>query len=294
MVGAIQAAQTGVLGALGAVVVYRRNQVTLVWEIAQSLPRPADLTPTSFGNFGWDVAIAKDQTIYVGAPYQKNAAEDIVGALYVYKLVDNQWPLPPDPLSEGADGDEFGWSVAVDDDGSLVVGAKRAAAVSSQSGGVSRAGVVYEYDIETDGSITLTQTLDARANAVEGGEYGYSVDLNNSQGTNNDYLVVGQRNPLREGSIYIYEWTPLTSPDDEGKYSFQGLFREGGIDGRFGTAVAVDDAANLLAGAPREDVGTLVNAGVVYPKNLQGTNTITTEPDARIPLKSTDIPTFSP
>ena len=225
-----------------------------------------------------------------GRAVSKNAAEDIVGALYVYKLVDNQWPLPPDPLSEGADGDEFGWSVAVDDDGSLVVGAKRAAAVSSQSGGVSRAGVVYEYDIETDGSITLTQTLDARANAVEGGEYGYSVDLNNSQGTNNDYLVVGQRNPLREGSIYIYK----SSPGDDHIFSFQGTFREGGIGGRFGTAVAVDDAANLLAGAPREDVGTLVNAGVVYPRNLQGTNTITTEPDARIPLKSTDIPTFSP
>ena len=68
VVGAIQAAQTGVLGALGAVVVYRRNPVTLRWGIAQSLPRPDNVTPTSFGNFGWDVAIAKDQTIYVGAP----------------------------------------------------------------------------------------------------------------------------------------------------------------------------------------------------------------------------------
>ena len=86
----------------------------------------------------------------------------------------------------------------------------------------------------------------------------------------------------------------MTSPGDDHIFSFQGSFREGGIDGRFGTAVAVDDAANLLAGAPREDVGTLVNAGVVYPRNLQGTNTITTEPNARIPLKSTDIPTFSP
>ena len=291
VVGAFQASRAGVLGALGAVLVYRRNAQNR-WEIVESLPRPDNLTPTTFGNFGKDVAIGLDQTIYVGAPSQINEAGQQVGALYVYKLVGNQWPLPTDPLSEGAAGDEFGWSVAVDDDGSLVVGARRAAAVSQESGGVSRAGVVYEYDIETDGSIKLTQTLDARANAVEGGEYGYSVDLNNFQGTNNDYLVVGQRNPLGVGSIYIYKWSRLTSPDGH-IFSFQGSFKKGGIEGRFGTAVAVDDA-NLLAGAPREDVGIIRDAGVVYPQNLQGTNTITTEPDARIPPKSTDIPTFSP
>ena len=271
---------------------YRRNPVTLRWEIVESLPRP-DITPTTFGNFGWDVAIGSDDTIYVGAPYQKNAAEDVVGALYVYRKDGDVWPLPPDPLSVGAKGDEFGWSVAVDDDGSLVVGAIKAASISPESGGVPRAGVVYEYDIKTDGSITLTQTLDAGANAVDGGEYGYSVDLNNSQGTNNDYLVVGQRNEDGVGSIYIYKWSELTSPDDH-IFSFQGSFFEGGLRGRFGTAVAVDEAANLLAGAPGEDVGNLINAGAVYPKKLQGANNIAAEPDARIPPKSTDIPTFSP
>ena len=242
---------------------YKRNAQNQ-WEIAQQLPKLPDVSFSPTGNFGWDLAIGLDQTIYVGAPYQENAAGDTVGALYLYRKVGDEWPLPPDPLSEGDDGDEFGWSVAVDDDGSLVVGATRAAAVSPQSGGVSRAGVVYEYDIETDGSITLTQTLDSGANAVEGGEYGYSVDLNNADGTYQDYLVVGQRNPLREGSIYIYKWSQLTSPDDH-IFSFQGSFREGGIEGRYGTAVAVV-GSHILAGAPQEDDTGL--SGAVFTRNL--------------------------
>ena len=79
---------------------YKRNAQNQ-WEIAQQLPKLPDVSFSPTGNFGWDLAIGLDQTIYVGAPYQENAAGDTVGALYVYRKVGDEWPLPPDPLSEG-------------------------------------------------------------------------------------------------------------------------------------------------------------------------------------------------
>src|SRR5438093_1505134 len=75
----------------------------------------------AFDDFAWSVALSGD-TAFICTPYTLNSK----GASYVFGRTGSTWSqLQKLSASDGADGDSFGWSVALDDD-TAVVGAPNA------------------------------------------------------------------------------------------------------------------------------------------------------------------------
>lgn len=108
-----------VIGAFGAAFVCEIDRATGN-VLRQSSLRAADFDPEAA--FGFSVALAND-TVVVGAT-DPGGPERLPGsgAAYVFKLIDGQWRqrqklIPPD----GAESDEFGFSVAIDK-GMIIVG----------------------------------------------------------------------------------------------------------------------------------------------------------------------------
>jgi hypothetical protein len=84
-----------------------------------SWTRQAELTASDavpFDYFGWSVAIS-DSTVVVGAQFKNNQT----GAAYVFVRLDATWTQQAElTASDGSEGDEFGYSVAISGSHALV------------------------------------------------------------------------------------------------------------------------------------------------------------------------------
>jgi hypothetical protein len=235
--------------------------------------------------FGSAVALSGDGTVLaVGAPWEASAATGIdgdqsdnsaegAGAVYVYSRTEwGEWTQQAYVKASNTDpGDNFGWSVELNEDGSiLVVGAPEESSSATDIGGDQSdnstwsAGAVYVYSrgemnewtqqeyvkafnpgisdsfgttvaLSAGGTILAVGAIgeDSAATGVNGDEWDNSAD-----GAGAVYVYV--RNEM-EGWI---PWAYIKASNTDG----------GGDSDRFGSSLALSgDGTTLAVGAPGED-----------------------------------------
>ena len=166
------------------------------------------------------------------------------GAAYVYiKDSNGAWSQQAKlTASDGADGDEFGISVAVDGD-TVVVGAR---------GNVSKTGAIYVFTKLADDDWTATTTV-AKLTATGGAAddlFGASVAL-----YGDSTIVVGAP---AAGSAYVF-----TKNSGVWSQAANLTATDAATGDEFGISVAVDDDT-IAVGAYGKDGNSLTDSGLVY------------------------------
>ncbi len=151
--------------------------------------------------------------------------------------------------SDGAAGDQFGRSVAINESGIMIAGSP------FDDDGGSNSGSLYVYT--PDGIGGYSEVKLTASDAVASDFLGYSVAMNEA-----GVVVAGalgnDDNGANAGAIYIYR------PDGSGGYTETKLHAPDGEAGdNFGRSVSINDAGVVLVGAYHDDDHGL-NSGAVY------------------------------
>jgi hypothetical protein len=241
--------------------VYPLQVDPVVWTQQATLTSAAEDGAAS-DNFGYSVSVAGNYAV-VGA-YHANGNK---GAAYIFTSSGSSWSFVheltanTDLATDGTSGDQFGYSVAVSSDGSVIVGAPSKSTGPSNSN--LNEGAVYIFVPNGSSSWVLsseTYPFDGEA----GDLYGASVAIVGSGGV--DFAVAGAPGRLsNEGTIYTqqsgssgnpaFTWT---SPAISEQYS-----PDGSSGDRFGSSVAVNGSGTggtVVVGAPFGNS----NHGVAY------------------------------
>ena len=188
--------------------------------------------------FGRHVAIDGD-TVLVGAYFENNRR----GAVYVYRTTDN-WDTHTETkltASDAAEGDYFGWSVAIDGD-TVVVGTMSGAAA---------------YVLRTtDNWGTHTEIKLTASDGVWSDDFGYSVAIDGAT------VVIGATGAGTGGALYVFLTTDGGATYDEvAKLTAS----DAAADDSFGISVAID--------------GDTVVVGAYFENNRRGAVYVYRTPD---------------
>ncbi len=198
--------------------------------------------------FGYSVAVAGD-TVLVGARYADIDNKANQGAVYVFTRSGSTWTQQKKlTASDGAAGDEFGYSVALSDQ-AVLVGARWA-----DMGSSANRGAAYVFHLAA-GNWNELQKLTASDGGAND-EFGGSVALSGDTALVGAMWDVGAGGS--QGSAYVFvrregtwiEQAKLTAAD-------------GGPADRFGRSVALS-GDRALVGAYLADVGGMVDQGAAY------------------------------
>jgi hypothetical protein len=172
------------------------------WNGAAWVRRGAVLTAADAVSGDWfgRVALNADGTILVVGAHNRNGSR---GGVYIYDWTGSAWVQRGSVLtaSDAAEGDNFGGSISLSDDGSiLAVGAYNWEGANTNQGGV------YIYDWTGSAWVQRGSVLTAN-DAAAGDQFGVSVCFNGA-GT---LLAVGAYNwegsLTNQGGAYIYDTT---------------------------------------------------------------------------------------
>ncbi len=244
----------------GAIYVFDRNPTSGIWSQTTKVV-PAD--GANSDEFGDAVAIGGD-TIVVGSPLNKPGASR-TGAAYVFYRNQggaNAWGLVRKLVSsDGANGDDFGVSVAIYSN-TVVVGDQLNAGLAG-----SGAGAAYVFDRNQGGADNWGQTRKIVASdGVAGASFGRSVAISG------DLAVVGAPNDtpggVQSGSVYAF----LRNQGGTGQWGQvnKSVPADGAAGDQFGFSVALDGQL-LVAGAPHaQNLGVASGAAYLYASNYPG------------------------
>lgn len=201
--------------------------------------------------FGFSAALSSDGTrLAVSANKYDGMSGNDTGQVRVFTWDGTQWSALGQALEGTASGDEFGWSVALSDDGnSLAVGAKFSDGVNGDNSGQVR---VFKWQNGTWQQ--LGQVLEGTAAADE---FGWDVALS----ADGSRLLVGARlhdglNGTDCGQVSVYEWSGSQWTQLGAKVDGQAAGDE------FGVSVALSaDGSRFYAGARLHDSSNGANAG---------------------------------
>jgi hypothetical protein len=196
---------------------------------------------TAFGN---SVAIDGD-TIAVGSFLDGGGK----GAVYVFQRSGDTWNQTGKlTASDGAAGDNLGWSVAIDGD-TVVAGAK-----SADVGADTDEGAVYTFS--RTGPATRTET--AKLTFASGGGPGDA--LGSSVAIDGETIAAGAFGTnANAGTVVTFarSGAPMRTPTAY-------LFASGGVaNDDLGTSVAIN-GDTIVAGAPQVTVGSNIDQGALY------------------------------
>ena len=293
LVGALQAYDADFNNRPGAAYVFTWNSVSEVWT------KNATLNASDGDNgdgFGRSVALDGD-TAVVGA-YQYDEGEPgegqatNTGSAYIFtKDSQGMWKQTAQlTASDAADGDQFGYSVAVDGD-TIVVGAHL------DDDGGAESGSVYVFtkpsgdngwndwnSLSADGKAMLTTKLTAPG-AAAGGYFGNSVAIDGNT------IVVGARkadsayaitkpssDANDDGSI---DWEDWDSLDADGKATLTATLTafDAAAGDEFGISVAIDGNTVVVGAHQHDQSDTVTDSGAAYvftkPGNAWATGTET-------------------
>ena len=197
--------------------------------------------------YGQSIALT-ERFLVIGAPHSDAPHKDS-GSAYVYKRGRNAWQFHTKlTAKDGAEGDLFGISVAIDGD-TILVGADLNDEIAEKAGAV----YAYKYDgkhWKSQGKLTAKDGADTDIFGVRVALYG------------NTALISARRDDIEgigtdAGSAYIFErtkgkWTQtqkLVAPD-------------GKADDRFGRGVALNKETALISAMHHDVAGN--NAGALY------------------------------
>jgi len=154
----------------------------------------------AFDRFGWSVSISSDgNTMVVGAPYNKISGKSEQGSAYVFVRSRGKWIQQQKlTVSDGSDGDRFGWSVSISSDGNIIV----IGAPLVNIGGRSDQGSSYVF-VRSNEQWIQQQKLTALDGSADD-HFGQSVSINGS----GNLMVSGapEKNIAKkpsQGSVYV-------------------------------------------------------------------------------------------
>lgn len=243
LIGAVKgAAQPGGAdtGRQGAVYVFANQGGT--WVETQELVADDGADNDQFGTF---VAL-QGGTAIVGAAAAVVSGNDHQGAAYVFNVDGGTWTETQKLVADdGAAGDEFGWTVALDGTTALV----------GANGNNGAQGAAYVFTLD-GGSWTQSAKLTAD-DGVGNDQLGYAVAI---RGTT---AVVAAPNAtvganIAQGAVYVFEgsgdaWTQAQKLSND----------DGTANQNFAFSLAFD-GTTLLASAPFATVGDNMFQGAVY------------------------------
>ncbi|KAL7529039.1 hypothetical protein ACHAXR_005539, partial [Thalassiosira sp. AJA248-18] len=200
---------------------------------------------------GTSVAFAGDYYI-VGCPFHDGVVGDDSGAVFIYKrelnsfqLLDGTTLFPP--TNSDSELGLFGWSIAINDNGVIAVGARSARAGQ---------GIVHIYKPDDNENWGFVQTLDpdVTQDQFNGGNFGWDVAINQD-----NTLLVGA--PFEEGvgAMFIYKEVALNTWDEFDQLA-PGNVND---DDQFGFSVAIDNSVALV-GARNAFTSGDAGAGAAY------------------------------
>jgi ketosteroid isomerase-like protein len=212
--------------------------------------------------FGHDVSLSQNQII-VGAMTDDGERDNLgnSGAAYVFeRKSDGTWQETALVRHPNPDqGDEFGWSVALED-GKALVGAIRE---DGPSDGTFDAGAAFIFEEQSDGRWTNTDVVRA-SNPGSSDRFGYSVAISSEQAVIGAHREDGPSDGRsNSGAAYLFE----RQSDGTWKEVTVLYASNADSDDSFGRASAIS-GSNGLFGAPGED-GPSNNddrIGAVYAK----------------------------
>lgn len=233
----------------GAVVAFERTADT--WQQRQIFTAP-DAKPGDA--FGQSVALSENYLV-IGAPRNDISGTD-AGAAYIYKRENNAWRYQTKiSASDGAAGDLFGISLAIDGD-TILVGA------DLHDEKAENAGAVYVYVLENNQWQQQAKLMASDAGHTD--IFGVRVAL-----SGNTALISARRDDTElgkdAGSAYIFvrngnHWSQqlkLTSPD-------------GQADDRFGRGVALSADTAIISAMNHDANGKDTGALYVYKRGADG------------------------
>ncbi len=239
------------IGNAGATYVFQRDAAGH-W---QQLVRLAASDAEFHAWLGWSVALDGDRFV-AGAPNQNRDDLLDVGAAYVFERdAGGQWlevaKLIP---SDGAEGDQFGWSVALDGD-RVIVGSRDADLPAPNAG----AAYVFERDA---GGTWLEAARFSASDTATGDDFGESVALQGER------LVVGafahDGADENSGAAYVFE------PSPEGEWQEVARLAASDEDGfdRFGASVALDGESVVVGATGAGESGE--GAAYLFTRDANG------------------------
>ena len=191
-----------------------------------------------------------------------NGFQDQPGSVRVFRWNGTSWVQLGTEIVGENDLDQFGFSVSISSDGSIVaIGAR------NNDGNVAGAGHVrvFEWDSNSSDWTQLGSDLDGEA---EGDQFGYSVSLS----ADGSIVVIGAPNALPIfsvgvlGKVYVYKWNKATSIWEQKGTTIYGEQ----LGDRFGASVSSSADGNVvLVGAPSNNGNGNV-AGLVRVFNWNG------------------------
>ncbi|MCB9836736.1 MAG: hypothetical protein H6808_08445 [Phycisphaera sp.] len=174
-------------------------------------------------NFGWSVAIS-DTTAVVGAWHDRDNGPTS-GSAYLFDITTGQQIAKLLP-SDGNQGDEFGWSVAISDTRAVI------GAWQDRDNGPS-SGSAYLFDATTGQQIAKLLPGDVG----QGDRFGFSVAINGTT------AVIGaqtsRNNGVRTGSAYLFNSTT-------GQQISKLLPSDGAAVGGFGCSVSISGTTAVI------------------------------------------------
>lgn len=221
----------------GAGSVYHFDGVT--GELLQIFDNP---DPAPEDRFGDSIAVIGTNSVVIGARLDDTGAID-AGSVYVFDVGDPEKPLLKINNPNPADGDQFGFSLAVAGT-NIIVGAP----FTDSDTGVINAGAAYLFDSNTGENLFTFTNPEPVAND----RFGNSVA---GVGAN---VIIGAPNEAgttEPGAAYLFDGATGTLLQ-----TFNNPNPAGGD--RFGTSV-VAVGTNVLIGANRDDAGA-TDSGAVY------------------------------
>jgi hypothetical protein len=193
--------------------------------------------------FGYSVALEGGTALIGARDADDNGASS--GAAYVFTQgTDGQWSEAQKlTASDGASGDEFGYSVALSGDFALI-GARFAAGVEE-----SRAGAAYVFTFGTGPIGTRwseVQKLTA-SDEITANEFGRSVALNGTT------ALVGALGSGTAGAVYVFTFAQDDTGGGQWSQQQEISARDGTPGDEFGLSIAFSDEVALV-GAPFDDL----------------------------------------
>ena len=205
---------------------------------------------TAGNYFGFATDINEHGVIFVGASSYGGGAAG-VGTAYVYTpdglggYIETKLVSPDSQLN-----DYFGYSGAINADGTIVIGAMGYDAEGTDSG------ALYIYQPDGNGNYTIQKILPS--DLGERNTLGRSVDINDD-----GVIVVGAEGDFArddiEGAVYVYV------PDGNGGYTeFKLTAYDGALNDIFGYSVSINNEGVITVGARDQNNENGGRAGSVY------------------------------
>ena len=243
----------------GAVHFFQYNDSS--WIEVQKI-KPND--PISGSQFGHAMSVY-DSTLAISA-YQANGMKSKSGAVYLYRLKNNNWIQKAKILAEdGASNDFFGSDVSLLNSNTIAIGARNA------DGNKERSGVVYIFNEDEGGEWNQVAKL-YNEFGDSGDLFGYKVETTRlKQGDNDEssILLVGspssKHENIRTGSVFVYR-----ESKQEQTWRLVNTLRHASSDHNdsFGISLAANSKGLLYVGASQSSNGLIQKTGNVYQYNL--------------------------